>query len=498
MNVPIPAYVAVDLGAGSGRVIVARLSPDHFRMDEVRRFNYDPALRGGYLKWPSGKIFDEVKAGLRQAAAFARSTDAAVVSIGVDAWGVDYGLIDSDGRLCDDPVCYRDSRTDGVMEKVFQKIPREEIYARTGIQFLQFNTLFQLAAHAETGIPKQAVRLLLVPDLIHFFLTGRAVNEYTNATTTQMLDVRHGTWDSEMLGRLGLPTRLLGEVVPEGTSLGPLLPSLAEELGLPGVTVVAPATHDTASAVVGTPLADGFAYISSGTWSLAGVEVAGPIINADTARDNYTNEGGAFGMTRFLKNVMGLWIFESCRREWKQRTQDLPYDEWLGRIDAETPSVGLIYPDDPRFLAPPSMSEAVSAQMTETGQEAPSEPVETTKVILDSLAFRYASVLRTIERLTGPIRGVHIVGGGSQNDYLNQATANASNLPVVAGPVEAAAIGNALVQAIRDGRFTTLEEGRAYVRTHTELSRFLPRSSKSWEEAAARYASIEDAQVQKS
>jgi rhamnulokinase len=275
-------------------------------------------------------------------------------------------------------------------------------------------------------------------------------------------------------------------------NVGPLKPALARDLGLEGVEVVAPATHDTASAVVGTPLEPGYAFISSGTWSLAGVERRDPLINSDTARENFTNEGGAFGTTRFLKNVMGLWILESCRREWSRQGADMPYDELIRALDAEHASPCLIYPDDPRFFAPSSMLSAISAQMRETGQDAPAIPIACAKVILDSLAFRYASVIRTIERLTGDtIKGIHIVGGGSRNDYLNQVTATASGLPVVAGPVEATATGNVLLQAISAGHFGTLRDARRYVAANTPMKRFDPSSSRSWEEAARRYTAIE-------
>jgi rhamnulokinase len=487
-----PAYIAVDLGAGSGRVIVAQLLPERFVMEEVRRFHYEPGLHNDRLEWPAARILDEIKLGLMEAGKFARDNGARITSIGVDSWGVDYGLIDSAGALCENPVCYRDRRTQGVMEKVLAEVSRDEIYARTGIQLMVFNTLFQLAAHAEAGLPDRAVRLLLIPDLIHFLLTGKAVTEFTNATTTQMVRANNGDWDREMIGRLGLPAHLLGEIVPAGTNLGPLKPSLAAELDLHRVEVVAPATHDTASAVMGAPLESGYAYISSGTWSLAGIERSAPLINSDTARHNFTNEGGAFGTTRFLKNVMGLWILESCRREWSHQGREVPYDEILRGLDAEHASSGLIYPDDPRFFAPTSMLFAIAEQMRETQQNAPSDPIALTKVILDSLALRYASVMRTIERLTGEtIKGIHIVGGGSRNDYLNQVTATASGLPVVAGPVEATAIGNILVQAIRAGRFPTIAEARRYVAANASLKRFEPRPSRSWAEAARRYADIE-------
>jgi rhamnulokinase len=487
-----PAYIAIDLGAGSGRVFMANLSPDQISFHEVHRFVNQPARGNRHLEWRAGEIFEEIKTGLRLASRLAHDSGTTVSSIGVDGWGVDYGLVDSAGELCGEPICYRDKRTEGVIQRVFGRMPRELIYARTGIQFLVFNTLFQLAAHVQAGIPKSAVRLLLIPDLIHFFLTGKAVTEYTNATTTQMLNARTAKWDAELIERLGLPAGLLAEIVPPGTELGPLKSSLAEDLGLQDARVVAPATHDTASAVAGTPLEEDFAYISSGTWSLIGVERDLPLIDLDTARHNFSNEGGAFGTIRFLKNVTGLWIFESCRREWRVQRIDIDYSRVLRSLDVLHCSPSLIFPDDPRFLDPPSMLAALTEQLNETRQPVPEDAYAWTKLIFDSLAFRYASVVRMIEALTGRhIKGIRIVGGGSQNGYLNQATANITALPVFAGPVEATAIGNVLVQAIRAGRFKCLAEARHYIATNVQLKEFAPCSSSSWEAAARQYEAVE-------
>ncbi|HKQ74433.1 MAG TPA: rhamnulokinase family protein [Blastocatellia bacterium] len=486
-------YIAVDLGAGSGRVFLVGFADGELLLEETQRFHYPPDRRDGHLRWNMTSVFDGVKAGLRAAGERARWFGRSVVSVGVDGWGVDYGLIDSDGKLIEDPVCYRDERTAGVMEQVFERISRAEIFAQTGIQFLAFNTLFQLFAHAQSGIPSHATKLLLIPDLINFLLTGRSVSEYTNATTTQMVNAAAPFWDCTIIDRLDLPTHLLAEIVPAGSDICPLIPKLAEELKLKGLRVVAPATHDTGSAVAGAPLENGWAYISSGTWSLVGVELNRTIINPEVARHNFTNEGGAFGAVRFLKNVMGLWILESCRREWRERGLEVDYEVLLSEALARRDSTALIYPDDERFFNPQSMTAAIAEQLAETGQTINDEPVAMTATILDSLALRYASVIRTIERLTGkPINGVQIVGGGSQNRYLNQATANAARSSVLAGPAEATVIGNALVQAVAAGRFATLADARRSVAANVRLSRFEPQSSPAWEEKARRYAEIED------
>ena len=408
-------YIAVDLGAGSGRVFLAGVAPREVRFEEVRRFHYPPRQRDGRLRWDVSHIFAEIKAGLRTASERARQLGRGVASIGVDSWAVDYGLTDRNGEVIEDPICYRDERTAGMIGQVCERLPRTELYARTGIQLLDFNTVFQLCAHQQAGIPQTATRLLLIPDLINFLLTGRAATEYTNATTTQMINAETGAWDRGLIGLLDLPAHLFADLVSPGTDLGPLKAELAAELQLDGVRVIAPATHDTASAVVGAPLEEGRAYISSGTWSLVGVERNSMLINAEAARHNFTNEGGAFGTVRFLKNVCGLWLLESCRNEWQAQGGAVDYDSLLAEVTAIDADAGLIFPDDRRFFNPPSMLVAIAEQMAETNQSHSNQPAVIAKVVLDSLALRYASVLRTVERLTEQkIEGVQIVGGGSQ------------------------------------------------------------------------------------
>jgi len=473
-------YITVDLGAGSGRVFLAAFEDSALRLEEVRRFRYSPARSAGHLRWDLPEIFAEIKQGLREAAARGRALGCEIRSVGVDSWGVDYGLIDAAGELVELPICYRDERTEGMMERVFARVPRAEIFERTGIQFMSFNTLFQLEAHMRDGL--DANTLLLIPDLINFCLTGKRVAEYTNATTTQMVNARTGKWDYELLNRLGLPVSVLPEIISAGTKVGPI----RAEFGI-DADVVAPATHDTGSAIAGAPIRSGWAYISSGTWSLVGVERDEVLINEEVARHNFTNEGGAFGTIRFLKNVMGLWLLESCRKEWA-----VDYDALLRAVAVIEHYPALIFPDDERFFNPPSMLEAIATQLTETGQEMPQDPAAIAKVILDSLAFRYASVLRKIEVLTSrEISGVQIIGGGSRNRYLNQATANATGLPVFAGPVEATVIGNVIVQAIAAGRFASLTEARQYVAQSVRAQPFTPVSSVACDEAKHRYETIE-------
>ena len=485
-----PLYIAVDLGAGSGRVFLAGFDPEEFLLEEIHRFRYPPYFDGKFLRWNFELIFEEVKAGLRSAGARASELGRPVASIGVDSWGVDYGLVDASGNLAADPVCYRDSRTDEAMDRVFALVPRDQIFERTGIQFQKFNTLYQL--FSELGGNDKPSKLLLVPDLLNYLLSGNSVTEYTNATTTQMVNAATGDWDSELLGRLGLPRQILQKIVPAGRRLGKLRPEVVEETGLKVAEVTAPGTHDTASAVVAAPLVEGSAYISSGTWSLIGVEVSRPLITPETARLNFTNEGGVYGTYRLLKNVMGLWIFESCRKEWERQGTSVEYEPLIDAAAEIDRSPAFIYPDDERFLNPQSMLEAISKQLVETGQTAVTEPAAITRVILDSLAMRYGSVLRSIEALTEKkLQRIEILGGGGRNHYLNQVTANAARMPVRSGLTEATVIGNLVVQAIAEGRFSSLAEGRAYVASKIELKSFLPQPSPGLEEAEARYMAIE-------
>ncbi|HVE55575.1 MAG TPA: rhamnulokinase family protein [Pyrinomonadaceae bacterium] len=483
-------YIAVDLGAGSGRVFLCDLA-ENFSLEEIHRFAYPPREENGHLRWDFTKIFSEIKFGLKKAGTRAKVLNKKIYSLGVDSWAVDYGLIDKTGKLIANPVCYRDSRTEGAMEKIFAKVSREAIFEKTGIQFLNFNTLYQL--FAEDGNLEKAGKLLLLPDLINYFLTGKVFAEYTNATTTQFLNAETKNWDFEILEKLNIPASLLPEIAPAGSDSGFLKTELAEELDLENVRVVTPATHDTASAVIGAPLEKNWAYISSGTWSLVGVEIDKPLINEQVAGFNFTNEGGAFGTIRFLKNVMGLWIFESCRKEWNAlEAIDVGYENLLRETAAIKGFQGFIFPDDERFLNPPGMLKAIAEQMRESGQVFDGNPAAVCKIIFDSLAFRYASVLRTIEKLTAQkLAGVQIVGGGGRNEYLNQMTANASGLRVQAGLTEATVTGNALVQAISAGRFANLKDARSFVKNNVSLREFTPQKSSEIESAARVYAEIE-------
>ena len=474
-------HVAIDLGAGSGRALVGGAGPDGLRFRVVHRFHYAPRRLDGHLRWDAAALLEGIRTGLVRGRDEAAGLGASLVSVGVDSWGVDYALVDERGALVEEPICYRDDRTDRAMAEVFAIVPRDEIYARTGIQFHQFNTLYQLWAHVRDGLPAGAAHLLLTPDFCHHALCGSLVSERTNASTTQLIDAATGGWDDELFSRLGLPRRLMPEIVPAGTVIGTLRPSLCAELGVPPLSVVAPGTHDTASAVAGTPLGAGWAYISSGTWSLVGVERDTPVVSDEAAHAGLTNEAAVFGRVRLLTNVMGLWLLESCRREWEAEGRGQHLAALLDEVAQGSESAGVVFPDDHRFFAPASMVGAIRSMLTETGQRDTDDPVRLAKVVLDSLALRYAAVVRTIERVTGqPVPGIHIVGGGSMNRYLNQATADAAGRPVLAGPVEATAIGNLLVQSIAAGTIESLAAGRRMVAAAHPPIRFEPRDPERW------------------
>ena len=484
-------HVAIDLGAGSGRALIGGAGPAGLRLAEVHRFHYAPRQVAGRLRWDAAALTHGILEGLACARDAAASLGAPLVSVGVDSWGVDYALVDADGGLVEDPICYRDPRTDSAMDEVFAVVPRAEIFARTGIQFHQFNTLYQLWAHVRDGLPPRAAHLLLTPDYCHHALCGSLVSERTNASTTQLLHAATGTWDDELFARLRLPRHLMPGIVDAGAVLGRIRPGLASDLEIGAIDVVAPGTHDTASAVAGTPLGRRWAYVSSGTWSLVGVELDAPILTEAAARADLTNEASVFGRVRLLTNVMGLWLLESCRREWEAEGRPQDFTGLLAAAARHTASAGVIFPDDRRFFAPAHMAQAIRGVLAETGQADTDDPVLITKIILDSLALRYASVISAIERLTGhAIPGIHIVGGGSRNGYLNQATADASGREVLAGPVEATAIGNLLVQGITAGTVASLADGRWMVAAAFPPTRFAPRDTERWEQPSRLFRDI--------
>jgi len=490
--VPDPLHVAIDLGAGSGRALIGGFVRDSLRWNEVHRFHYAPRQHAGHLRWDLGRLLDGMRIGLQRAQARASELGRPLASVGVDSWGVDYALLDHEGRLVEEPICYRDARTHDAVDQVCSRASRDEIYARTGIQFQPFNTLYQLWAHVRDGFPAAAEKLLLIPDYCHYVLCGTLSCERTNASTTQLLAAGTSRWDDDLIARLGLPRHVLPPIVEAGTGLGTLSRELVSQLGAAPLAVVAPGTHDTASAVAGTPLDPGWAFISSGTWSLVGVERGAPLLSPAAAQAGLTNEAGVGGTTRLLTNVMGLWLLESCRREWEAEGRTADLSSLLAAVERIPSSAGVVWPDDRRFFAPASMVGALRRALSATGQSDTDDPARLAKVILDSLALRYASVVATIERLTAlSIPGIHIVGGGALNAYLNQATADAAGRPVVAGPVEATAAGNLLVQAMAMGTLQSLEQGRQRIAAGSPLARFEPRNAARFEAAARVFARVE-------
>ena len=481
---------AVDLGAGSGRVMLARFDGQRLSLEEAYRFPNRPVTLRGHRFWNILGLWDEMITGLRKVRQMAGSLD----SIGVDTWGVDYGLVDARGFLLGQPFQYRDHRTDGVMEQVFARIPGDVLYKRTGIQFLPINTLFQLYAHErmQPGELAHAHRLLLIPDLLHSWLCGALVTERTNASTTQCWDPVAAAWMNDLLEQLAIPTTMLPPVVEAGTSLGEVLPEWRSDLGT--ARVVAPATHDTGSAIAATPvsLPGGWGYISSGTWSLVGVELQRPVMTPQALAANYTNEGGVFSTTRFLKNVMGLWLLQECQRRWAGDGHATDYETLLADVDAVPPFAALVDPDDPRFLAPEDMPAAINTYLVEHGLMPLSAPAAFARCIMESLVLRYREVFHSISELTGTIiNRVHVLGGGARNMRLSQWLADALKVPVIAGPYEATALGNALMQLVGLGELHSLEEVRA-IAQNTPTQVFSPRTAHlaAWNEAAQRLSAM--------
>ena len=481
---------AVDLGAESGRVMLARFDGQQLRLEEVYRFPNRAVTLRGHRFWNILALWDETLTGLRKARQIAGTLD----SIGVDTWGVDYGLVNAHGFLLGQPFQYRDHRTDGVMEQVFARISRDVLYQRTGIQFLSINTLFQLYAHEQMqpGELAHAFRLLMIPDLLHHWLCGSLTTEYTNASTTQCWDPIARAWVTDLLDQLEISTSMFPPAVEAGTMLGEVLPELRGELG--PAKVVAPATHDTGSAIVATPVSqsDSWGYISSGTWSLVGLELPHPVMTPEALAANCTNEGGVFGTTRFLKNVMGLWLLQECQRRWTHAGYGLDYDTLLADVDGVPPFTTLIDPDDSRLLAPQDMTAAINAQLLEHGQTPLQAPAAFARCIMESLVLRYCEVFQHISQIAGiTMNEVHILGGGARNARLNQWLADALDVPVIAGPYEATALGNALMQLVGLGELHDLTEVRV-IAQNVPTQVFSPRSAHlaAWREAAQRFSAM--------
>ncbi len=482
--------LAFDLGAESGRGVLGIYDGSRLQLDVLHRFTNGPVRTLDTLHWDVLFLYQEMLTALRKAGAAHGEVD----SIGVDSWGVDFGLLGRGDVLLGNPRHYRDPHTEGVMESAFKRISRTDIYKRTGLQFMRFNTLFQLLAMQRDGSPllESAETILLISDLFHYFFTGEKAIEYTNASTTQMLDPTTRSWAFDLVETFGLPQKMLGNLVVPGTVLGPLRRGIAGEAGLRPMPVIAPATHDTGSAVAAVPASgDSWAYISSGTWSLMGVELKAPYITDQSLAYNFTNEGGVDGSTRFLKNIMGLWLVQECRRAWERAGTTYDYSH-LARVAVEaTPFRSLIDPDDSSFILPVDMPGAIADYCRRTEQPAPAEPGAFVRCALESLALKYRWVLECMEHMLGrSIKVIHVVGGGCQNQLLCQSTADACNRPVQAGPVEATAIGNMLMQARGLGLVGSLSEAREIVRRSFGVTTYEPQRPESWAEPFARFRQL--------
>ncbi|QDV23965.1 rhamnulokinase [Aureliella helgolandensis] len=488
-----PVHLAVDLGASSGRVLAGKVTETGVQLEEIHRFSNGGLDLGKRLVWNLLGQWEQITEGLSRAAGIYGKR---VRSVGADTWGVDYVLLDRQNDMLGPCMHYRDGRTAGVMEKAFQRLSRSEIFRATGLQFMEINTAYQLLAMRLEESPQLdiAERFLMVPDFLHWQLSGEQVNEFTNASTTQLLDVQSGNWSRPILDAFEIPTHLFSEPVQPGHCLGNITRALQMRTRLDrSVEVIVPATHDTGSAVLAVP-ADSFAsenpdwcYISCGTWSLMGVELARPVLSEACQLLNFTNEGGVNGSVRLLKNIAGLWIVQQCREQWKREGHDWSWEHLLNLASQSPAMLSVVDTDDSLFLAPDNMPEAVCEFCRRTGQPVPQDPGAIVRCALESLALRYRLTLSYLEQLVGhSMKTIHMVGGGVQNRMLCQFAADACGRPVVAGPVEATAIGNILMQAIGSGQLSSIQEARRLVRLAKDIVVYEPQPAGRWDEGYAK------------
>ncbi len=485
-------FLAFDLGAESGRAVLGSLESETLSIRELHRFPNGPFSLLGHLHWNIYNLFEDIKKGMKICAS---EITARLESLAVDTWGVDFGLLAGDGSILGLPYAYRDPRNVQAMKKFLEIFPKERIYELTGIQFMPFNSLFQLYALVLDNSPflKSATDLLFMPDLFTYLLTAVKTTEATIASTSQLYNPRQGSWNEELFSALGISRSIMQSPLRPGTVVASILPAVSQETGLGDVPVVASAGHDTGSAVAAVPaLGKNWAYISSGTWSLMGIESPQPLITPQTLKLNFTNEGGMEGTTRFLKNVTGLWLVQQCRKKWSA-DRPLSYDEMRDMAASAPAFKAMIDPDAPDFLNPPDMPSAIQHFCRKTGQAVPLTPGEVLRCAIESLALKYRVVLEELKQVSPhPIEKIHIIGGGSQHVTLCQFTADATSLPVITGPVEATAIGNIMGQALALGHVRSLEEIRRIVANSAELQTYEPRETKRWQAAYGRFREIVD------
>lgn len=483
--------LAFDYGASSGRAILGSFDGSKLNLTEMHRFPNEPVMVNNSFHWDILRLYHELKRGILECI---KNGHQDIVSMGIDTWGVDFGLLDNRGNLLGNPYHYRDSRTAGMMEAAFGKVSKDEIYQTTGISFNVFNTLYQLLAMKEQNSPQleKAETLLFTPDLLNYFLTGEKVSEYTIASTSQMLQATERDWAKEMLVKLNLPTGILAKIVQPGTRLGGLRKELVTEFNCCEMQVVSVAEHDTGSAVAAIPAEnEKYAYISSGTWSLLGVESPTPLITPATAELNYTNEGGINGTYRLLKNIIGLWIYQECKRSWDKNGVSTGFAELEAMAENATPFASLIDPDHSLFYGPGNMPEKIRDFCRSTGQKVPETKGEIVRSITESLALKYRIALEGLEEILGyQLPVIHVVGGGSQNKMLNQFTADATGKPVIAGPVEATAIGNIIAQLIAIGEIANLREARSIVKASFPVREYLPNHTCAWDDALDKFLKL--------
>jgi rhamnulokinase len=477
-------YIAVDLGAESGRVILGTVEENRLKLDQVHRFDNVPVNENGSFRWDFNKLLSDIKTGIKKAVLQA---DGEVSGIGIDSWGVDFGLIGADGKLLENPYHYRDSRTDTMMEKAFGLMSKRQIYDHTGLQFLQFNSVYQLLAMrlANSQVLVKAKTLIFMADLFSYYLCGKLYAEYSLASTSQFMDMKNGKWSKPVLEKLGLSEYILPQVIMPGTIVGRLTEEVAGQLGCGQIPVIAIGSHDTASAVVAIPADEKtkWAYLSSGTWSLMGVEVHQAIINDKTFKYEFTNEGGVEHTIRLLKNIMGLWLVQECKRQWQKEVSDLSYDQLINMAAKAKPFVAYIDPDYNGFFAPGDMPKRINDYLHEKGHSPVNDKGQMIRIILESLALKYRHTMEKIEDVTGStIDVLHIVGGGIQNRLLCQFTTNAIGKKVVTGPVEGTAIGNILMQATATGQIMSLSHARAILRNSVELEEYQPMDTIKWQQ----------------
>ena len=484
-------YLAFDLGASSGRAILGTIEDGKISLKELHRFANGPVSINGGLFWNILGLFSELKVGL--AKALQETPD--IEGIAIDTWGVDYTFIDSDGFIVGNPRNYRDPRTEDVMDYAFNKISKEKIYELTGIQFMSINSVFQLAASVRDNDKQLQIadKLLFTPNALSYLFCGNVSAEYSIATTSQIFNPKTKTWAWDIINALGLKTKMFPKIVPSGTIAGELLPSIQEELKCGPIKVILTGSHDTASAVAAVPVEPGsnWAYLSSGTWSLIGLELDEPLINEETLKANYTNEGGVGGKIRFLKNIMGLWLIQQCRDEWIRQGCEYSFGKMVELAAAEEPFFAFVDPNDQSFVTPGNMPQRIVDYCKKTGQRVPETHGQIIRIALESLAMRYRRSVIELEKITGKkIDVLHIVGGGCKNDLLNQFTANACGRKILTGPVEATALGNIVVQAMATGDVKDLAEARRIVAASTELGTFLPQDAASWDKEYDRVLSF--------